>query len=176
MAEISHDDISYAMETTEVCHRPDRRIDTFGTTNFEFCLITELMDDVNQVRVREGRVEAEKPKILQPDGFSNLMFEGFGEYAEQIAEWFQNQGAQINFLRYGFNFFNRDMTESIVHDSIEAVSERVVNDVVSSGNPSKAVIRGVDDTWGISLVKFTWEMIEESYPTNEFDFKRRGMM
>lgn len=176
MAHISNDDISYAIETTKVVHSPDRRIDTFGTTNFEFCLITELMDDANQVRIREGRVEAERPQILAPEGMASLMFEGFGEYAEQVSDWFTNHGSDINFLKYGFNFFNRDMTESIVHDSLEVVSERVVREVVSTGNPSRAVIHGVDDTWGISLLKFTWEMISDSYETNEFDFKRRGML
>lgn len=176
MAELSNDDISYAMETTKVVLSPDRRIDTFGTTNFEFCLITELMDEANQVRVREGRVEAQRPQILAPEGMAALMFDGFGEHSEQVSEWFKTQGGDINFLKYGFNFFNRDMTESVVHDSIEAVSERVVKEVVSTGNPSRAVIHGVDDTWGISLLKFTWEMISASYETNEFDFKRRGML
>jgi len=176
MANISSDDIAYAIETTEVVLAPDRRIDTFGTTNFEFCLITELMDQANQVRVREGRVEAERPQILAPEGMAKLIFEGFGEHAEQVSEWFQNQGANINFLKYGFNFMNRDMTECVIHDSLEAVSERVVGKVVSTGNPSRAVIHGVDDTWGISLLKFTWEMISQSYETNEFDFKRRGLL
>ena len=38
MSSLSFDDIAYAMETTKVVHEPDRRIDTFGTTNFEFHL------------------------------------------------------------------------------------------------------------------------------------------
>ena len=63
MSELSFDDISYAMETTVVAHEPDRLIDTFGTTNFEFQLLTEPMDEVGKVRVREGRMEAERPKI-----------------------------------------------------------------------------------------------------------------
>jgi hypothetical protein len=48
----SEDDIQYALETTEVIHEPDRRIDTFGSTSFEFTLLTELMDDVTKVRER----------------------------------------------------------------------------------------------------------------------------
>ena len=176
MAEISSDSIIYAIETTQVLHAPDRRIDTFGATNFEFCLITELMDSANQVRVREGRIEAEKPQILAPEGMASLIFDGFGERAEQLANHFRESGMDMNFLKYGFNFYNRNMSESIVHDSIENVSERVVKEVVSSGNPSRAVIQGVDDTWDISLIKFTWEMISQSIETNQFDFKRRGLL
>ncbi|MCX6866269.1 MAG: hypothetical protein NTV46_08655 [Verrucomicrobia bacterium] len=37
----SQDDIHYALETTRVLHEPDRRIDTFGETRFEFQLISE---------------------------------------------------------------------------------------------------------------------------------------
>ncbi len=40
-------DFQYAMENTKVLHEPDRRIDTFGTTQFEFQLVSELMDSAN---------------------------------------------------------------------------------------------------------------------------------
>ena len=100
---LSFDDIAYAMETTHVFLEPDRRIDTFGTTNFEFALLTEPMDEVGQVRIREGRVEAERPKILRPGGYEDLMFEGFGEQAEAFADWFRQFG-NVNLVKYGFNF------------------------------------------------------------------------
>ena len=32
----SPDDVQYALETTRVLYEPDRRIDTFGSTRFEF--------------------------------------------------------------------------------------------------------------------------------------------
>src|SRR6187402_3313764 len=40
----SPDNIQYALETTRVLLEPDRRIDTFGDTRFEFQLLSELMD------------------------------------------------------------------------------------------------------------------------------------
>ena len=85
MSSLSYDDISYAMETTVVVHEPDRLIDTFGTTNFEFHLLTEPMDAVGQTRVRAGKMEAERPRILRPEGYEDLNFEGFGEQAEAFA-------------------------------------------------------------------------------------------
>ena len=48
----SQDDIQYALEFTQILLEPDRRIDTFGSTSFEFHLISELMDSVNETRVR----------------------------------------------------------------------------------------------------------------------------
>ena len=175
MRSLSFDDISYAMETTRVLHEPDRRIDTFGTTNFEFNLLTESMDTVNEVRIREGRIQAERPRILRPEGYEDLLFEGFGEQASAFADWFRENG-DITFLKYGFNFIQRDLSESTVHDGIEIVAERVLEDIRATGNPSRAVIVGVDDTWEISLLKFTFEMIEKSQEINVFDFKRRGLL
>ncbi len=175
MRSLSFDDISYAMETTRVLFEPDRRIDTFGSTHFEFHLVTEMMDSVNEVRIREGRIEAERPRILRPDGYDDLMFEGFGEQAELFADWFRENG-NIAFLKYGFNFAQRDVTQTSVHENIDIVSDRVVEEIRSSGNPARVVLQGVEDTWEISLLKFTFEMIEKSQEINVFDFKRRGML
>ncbi|WP_256199355.1 hypothetical protein [Verrucomicrobium spinosum] len=46
----------------------------------------------------------------------------------------------------------------------------------ASGNPMRAIIQGVDDTWEISLLRFFFEMIEKSQNINMFDFKRRGLL
>ena len=89
----SDDDIHYALETTEVIREPDRRIDTFGSTAFEFFLVSELMDSVGKVRVREGRIEAAKPQILRPEALSEMSFEGFGDQAGAFAAWRNAKGS-----------------------------------------------------------------------------------
>jgi hypothetical protein len=175
-AEYSQDDIVYAMETTRVLHEPDRRIETFGTTSFEFHLITELMDSSAQVRVREGRIDAERPKILRPDGYQDVNFEGFGEQAEAFREWLKHAGGDLSFLKYGFNFIRGTMSESVVHDSIEVVADRVVEEIRDSNKPLNAVIAGIEDGWEFCLLKFTMDMVEQSHGINVFDMKRRGML
>jgi hypothetical protein len=176
MAALSHDDIIYTLETTRILREPDRRIDTFGCTQFEFHLISELMDSAGEVRVREGRIEADRPRILKPDGYEDLLFDGFGEHAESFRQWFRDKGGDVAFLKYGFTFAKTDLSESLVHDSVEAVCDRIIADVESRGNPLRAVIFGVDDTWEISLLKFTFDMIQRSHQINVFDFKRRGLL
>lgn len=73
----SRDDIRYAAEMTRVVYEPDRRIDTFGDTRFNFLLISEVMDEIDVVRVRSGWVEAEKPKIIRPSIYNEVSTEGF---------------------------------------------------------------------------------------------------
>lgn len=172
----SDDDIQYALETTEVLYEPDRRIDTFGSTSFEFTLLTELMDDVSKVRIRSGKITAEKPMILKPDPTGELEFEGFGEQAAAFAEWLKSRMKDMAALQYGFNFKKGDVTESLVSDSIENVKHRILEETKAIGNPLAAVIQGVDDTWEICLLKFTIEMIQKSHRINLFDFKRRGLL
>jgi len=173
----SDDDIQYALETTEVLMEPDRRIDTFGTTTFEFHLVSQLMDQVDKVRVRTGSVCAEKPTIVRPDPYDEFTHEGFGEQAAAFFEYLQRNFPQSGeMLKYGFHFRKDSVSEEIVSDGFENVRDRVMEDVRQSNNPLSAVIAGVDDAWEFCLLKFTIEMIEKSKGINIFDFKRRGLL
>ncbi|MFD2256801.1 hypothetical protein ACFSSA_08950 [Luteolibacter algae] len=176
----SQDDIQYAMETTRVLHEPDHRIQTFGETRFDFQLISEPMDQVGTVRIRTGEVEAMKPRILRPEAYREIELEGFDESArarlEAMVEKLKAQGHDLAFLQYGFRFKRIAVNEEIIHDSIEAVRERLLEDIRRTGNPSRAIIEGVDDTWEISILKFSFEMILRSHAINAFDFKRKGLL
>jgi hypothetical protein len=170
------DDIQYALETTRILLEPDRRIDTFGATAFQFSLVTESMDEVNQVRVRDGRIEAGRPTIVTPDLLQEMKFEGFGEQAERFARWWKEHGPDLAILKYGFQFRKTDISEHIVHEPMEIVRERVLADARQANNPLLAVIEGVEDAWEISLLKFSLDMIQKSRGINLFDFKRRGLL
>ncbi len=169
-------DIQYALENTQVLYEPDRRIDTFGSTQFEFQIVSELMDAIDTVRVRTGRIEAQKPMILRAEANADFDFDGFGPHAEAFGQWLKDNIHTLAVFRYGFSFSRREVSEEVVHESIETVCGKLVDQTRASGNPMRAVIQGVDDTWEISLLKFTVEMIEKSKSINEFDFKRRGLL
>jgi hypothetical protein len=176
----SQDDIHYALETTRVLHEPDRRIQTFGETRFEFRLISELMDQVGQVRIRTGTVEAQRPRILRPESMRGVEFEGFGSNArarfERMIEQLRAEGRDLAFMQYGFQIRRGEVHEELIHDSLDAVRERALEDIRRSGNPSLAIIEGVDDAWEICVLKFSFEMILRSHEINAFDFKRRGLI
>lgn len=169
-------DFQYAIENTRVIHEPDRRIDTFGSTQFEFKLVSELMDQVNVTRVREGRIDAQKPLILKPEGMEDWNFDGFGPEGEAFGNWVKGHLKNLAVLRYGFQFKRGQINEEVVHEPAASVCDRLLEESRTSGNPMLAIIQGVDDTWEISLLKFTFEMIEKSHNINIFDFKRRGLL
>ena len=176
----SPDDIQYAMETTRVLVEPDRRIDTFGDTRFEFQLLSGLMDNVEQIRIRTGMVEAVRPRIVRPDSYSEIELEGFGDKARErldaLVGKMREQGQDLAFLNYGFRFKRGDVSEEIVHESMDEVRARILEEARQQGNPARAVIEGVDDAWEISIFKFTFEMILRSWEINRFDFQRRGLL
>ncbi|PYK03554.1 MAG: hypothetical protein DME63_02625 [Verrucomicrobia bacterium] len=82
--QMKEDDFQYAIENTQVILAPEQKIATFGTTSFRFYLISELMDRVNEVRVRDGKIHADRPQILTPEHFSRLLLEGFGMFRDPI--------------------------------------------------------------------------------------------
>ena len=172
----SHDDVQYAVENTRVIVAPEQQIATFGTTSFRFYLISELMDCANEVRVRDGRIHAERPQIVTPDHYARLLLEGFGEKAERYIEQLRERTRSIAVLRYGFQFRKTDVTENRVRDSIEAVVGRTRTMVENTNDPLSAVIHGVDDAWEVCLLKFTIDLIERSSGDNLGDFRRRGLL
>ena len=169
-------DFQYAIENTRVLHEPDRRIDTFGSTEFEFLLVSELMDTANVSRVRTGRIEAHKPLVIKPAAMDEWDFDGFGPEGRAFGQWVKHNIKNLAILRYAFQFKRTEVHEELVHESIDVVCGRLVDEARAVGNPMRAIIHGVDDTWEISLLRFTFEMIEKSQGINLFDFKRRGLL
>jgi hypothetical protein len=172
----SEDNFQYAIENTAVILAPAGKIATFGHTSFRFYLISELMDQVNEVRVRAGRIHAERPQIMTPDQYTRLLLEGFGEKAARYAEQLRERAQQIAVLRYGFQFRKTDVVEKTVRASMAAVIERTKAQVERADEPLSAVIQGVEDAWEVCLLKFTIDLIERSSGGNLGDFRRRGLM
>jgi hypothetical protein len=170
------DDFQYAIENTQVILAPERKIATFGSTSFRFFLISELMDRVNEVRVRDGHIHADRPQILTAEYFSRFLLEGFGEKAEKYAEQLRENAQNMAVLRYGFQFRKTDVTERMFRDPLEAVIARTKSEVEHLQEPLSAVIQGVDDAWEVCLLKFTIDMIERSSGGNVGDFRNRGLL
>jgi hypothetical protein len=170
------DDFQYAMENTQVIVAPARLISTLGSVNFHFYLISELMDQANGVRVRDGQIQAERPEIVTPANCAKLLLDGFGEPARDFASWMERQRENMALLKYGFQFRKSGVVESIVHSPIEQVVDRVRDQVTAAMEPSSAIIQGVDDAWEVCLLKFTMELVQQSAGGNMGDFRKRGLL
>ncbi|MDD5201137.1 MAG: hypothetical protein PHC88_15200 [Terrimicrobiaceae bacterium] len=172
----SEDDFHYALENTRVIRPPAQAIQTFGTTSFRFMLVTELMDEIDRVRVRDGRIHAERPSIVTPQHYSRLLLDGFGEEARGFADWLEGRGRELRFLRYGFQFRKTDISEEIVHAPKADVIGRLGELLDARDEPMSTIIEGVDDAWEVCLMKFTVDLIQRSAGENVEEWKRRGLL
>ena len=173
---LNEDSIQYAIENTQVLVPPQNRIETFGSTIFRFFLITELMDSANQVRVRDGRLHAERPSLITPAHYHQMLAEDFGEKAEEFVAWLREHASDLAVLKYGFQFRKTDLQETVVNSPVEEVVKRLRETVDRSEDPLSAVIHGVDEGWEVCLLKFATDMIQKSAPGNMDEWRRRGLL
>ena len=173
---LSPDDFTYALENSRVLLAPTQRLDTFGTSLFNYFLVTEEMDAVNLSRVREGHIHAERPQIVTPQNMTKLLLEGFSDQGQRFAEQISGQGARFAFLKYGFRVSKSDIRSYDVHESLENVAGKLKTELELKNEPLTALLTGVDDGWEICLLKFMVDLMAASYPGNVGDFRERGML
>lgn len=168
-------DFWYAVNNTEIKVMPQRHLETFGTTTLRYHLVSELMDTVNQTRVREGRMLASRPQIVTPEAYSKTVLEGFGAEARQYIDWLKDHEREIRILQYGYRLKKEVFSEHVISESSETVLERVEKEVKERDDPLSAVVLGVDDPWDVCLVKLFWEVIQTSASHNIKELETRKM-
>jgi len=173
---LSEDSFQYAIENTRVIVPPQRRLETFGTSLLHYYLVTEDMDTANLARVREGRIEAERPQIVSPHAMARLLVEGFGEKAAAYAEFLSANPGRFAFLRNGFKFRKNEVRTYDVHEPVEAVLDKIKENVAAKDDLLAAIVLGVDDAWEVCLLKFMVDFVQQSAPGQIDDFRRRGML
>lgn len=159
-------DFWYAVHNTQIVLMPRGRLETFGVTLVRYHLLAEPMDSVGQVRIREGRIQSFRPQILTPDSLRESPLEsGFAsEQAEAFARWLQEQ--DISILKYGFKIRQETLSETVVHDALPNVLDRVKADLESRNDPYSALLVGVDEPWEVSLLTLLFGMTRNSAPLN----------
>jgi hypothetical protein len=165
-------DFWYAVNHTEVVTAPQNRLETFGTTMVNYYLVTELMDSVDKVRVREGKLKAYRPEIITPPTITDEMLDGFGDEAQDYAKWLQQHAQDMQMLKYGFKVQKEEINDYILSDSLEAVVDRVKEDLAERNDPLGALLVGVDRPWEVCLLKLMMELVQGSAQSNIQDIRQ----
>jgi hypothetical protein len=168
------EDIWYAANSTRVILQPRQTLETFGTTTIKYHVVSELMDEINQVRVRAGKVYSERPQIITPTSLGQELLEGFGDKAREYADFLMSHGEMMGVLKYGLRFRKDETAAEIVHESIDIVADRVKAAVENDNEPLTAVLIGADELWEVSLLKFVVDYIQRSAPSNLQDLTQRA--
>ncbi len=162
--------IQYAIEHTEVVRPPKQQLATFGATNIYYYLVTELTEWV--IVVREGRVIAARPKIVTPSYLVNL--EGFSPQAKRFIEMMAEKYPHEPGIFYSYRNEPKEM--NIVSEPINAVVDKINQRIDSQRDPLSAIIKGVEELWDVSLLKFTYELTRSSLSHNVAELERSGLL
>ena len=161
--------IQYAIEHTEVVRAPMQSLATFGTTNINYYLVTELAEWVNVVR--EGRVIASRPKIVTPSYLINL--EGFSSQARKFIEMMAERHPHEPGIFYTYR--NEPGEMNIVSEPVNAVVDKINHLIDDRRDPLTAIIKGVEALWDVSLLKFTYELTTSSVQANVAELEKRDL-
>lgn len=170
--------IEHAVGHTEILRLPSQTLATFGMTNIGYYLVTEPVysetgKDVTETVVREGRVVAERPRIVTPHYLSR--FEGFSPDAKRYFNvLLEKYGPDAPGLFYSYRNEPKGLT--IVAGSLTAVVEEINDEIDKRGDPLVAIIKGEDELWDVSLLKFIYEMARNSMANNLLQLRSRGLL
>jgi hypothetical protein len=170
--------IEYAISHTEVLRPPRQALSTFGTTNIYYYLLTEpsykeIMRGEEETVVREGRVRAEKPKVVTPYYLFNV--EGFSDHARRYLEMVAKEyGPHTPGLFYGYK--NEPKELNIVSSDMDSVVRKLADKIDKEGDQLATIIKGVDELWDVSLLKFIFDMTRYSLNSNVYELGRRGLL
>lgn len=170
--------IQHAVRNTEIIRLPRQHLSTFGTTNLYYYLVTEPAyaeptKEAKETVIREGRVIAEKPKIVTPYYLWHL--EGFSPEARKYFESvIREHGPNAPGLFYTYK--NEPGGLNIVSDNWLSVVDKLNRDIDKRGDPLVTIIKGVDDLWDVSLLKFISELTRGSLPDNVDQMRARGLL
>ena len=176
--DIDDERIRDAVRHTEILRLPKQSLATFGTTNLYYYLVTEpayseLVTDAIETVVREGRVIAERPRIVTPYYLSRL--EGFSSDARRYFDLLvKTYGSNAPGLLYTYKNEPKEM--NIVSDNLLSVVGKINADIDKRGDPLASIIKGEDELWDVSLMKFTYEMTRSSLQSNLSQMEGRGLL
>lgn len=168
----------YAIENTEIVRLPKQSLATFGISTIYYYLVTEpvyteLISESEETVLREGKVIAERPKIVTPYYLLNL-FEGF-EHGKEYAEYMVNTyGLHEPGLLYKYK--NEPTEVNILSSSMESVIYNINQEIDRDENTLAAIIKGVDEMWDVSLMKFIHDLTRGSLRSNVMEMGLKGFL
>ncbi|MFP3879522.1 MAG: hypothetical protein ACLFVA_01010 [Dehalococcoidia bacterium] len=164
------DKIRYALEHTELIRTPRQELATFGSSIIDYYVVTELVGNVSVVR--DGKVIAERPKIVTPLYLVNV--EGFSEQAKKYIAMMAQDSPHESGIFYRYKNEPRGM--NVVSEPVRQVIDKLSSQIEEERNPLSTIIKGVEESWDVSLLMFIYGLTTRSVRSNVAEFSRRGFL
>jgi len=170
--------IQEAVKQTEILRQPRQSLATFGATNIYYYLVTqpvysEMVGGTSETVIREGKVIAQRPRVVTPYYLSRL--EGFSSDARRYFRMLlKTHGANAPGLFYTYR--NEPKELNIVSDNLPVVVDKLNAEIDQRGDPLTSIIKGQDDLWDVSLMKFIYEITASSLRSNLRQMDAKGLL
>jgi hypothetical protein len=164
------DKVRYALENTELIRGPQQNLATFGSSVVDYYVVTELVGNLSVVR--DGKVIAERPRIVTPAYLVNV--EGFSEQARRYIAMMARDHPHDSGIFYRYK--NEPKGMNVVSEPIRQVISKLSSQIEEEHNPLSTIIKGVEEMWDVSLLMFIYELTTKSVRTNVAEFSRRGFL
>jgi hypothetical protein len=164
------DKIKYALEHTELVRAPQQKLSTFGSSVIDYYVVTELVGNLSVVR--DGKVIAERPKIVTPAYLVNV--EGFSEQARKYIAMMARERPYESGIFYRYK--NEPKGMNVVSEPLRQVINKLSSQIEEQNNPLSTIIKGVEELWDVSLLMFIYELTSKSAHTDMAEFSRRGFL
>ena len=164
------DKVRYALENTELVRAPQQSLATFGSSVIDYYVVTELVGNLSVVR--DGKVIAERPRIVTPAYLVNV--EGFSEQARRYIAMMARERPHDSGIFYRYK--NEPKGMNVVSEPVKQVISKLSYQIEEERNPLSTIIKGVEELWDVSLLMFIYELTTKSVSTNIAEFNRRGFL
>jgi hypothetical protein len=162
---------------TQIVRAPKQSLATFGTTNVYYYLVAEAaFNDIaksSETVIREGRVIAERPRIVTPYYLSRV--QGFSPEAKKYFEILMNS-LESNSPGLFYAYRNEPRELNIVSEELPAVIAKLNTEIDQKGDPLISIIKGEDMLWDVSILKFIYEITQRSVGDNFRQLNQQGLL
>lgn len=162
--------IAEAMEKTEIIRAPQRRLSTFGSTTIDYYVVCDLTEQMSAVR--DGRVLAERPRIVTP--YYLLHVAGFSEGAKRYLGMMAQQNPHEPGIFYTYR--NEPHSMNVVSEPLGVVVGNLSARLDSENSGLSAIIRGVEDVWDLAVMMFIYDLTRRAAGGNYADFRSHGLL
>jgi hypothetical protein len=170
----SKERIIQALKETEILKSPENLISTSRPTTLHYYVLAEpayleiFKNEGPETKLREGKITWEKPKLLTP-GYL-LQMEGFSDEAKKALQMMVRQNPDMAGLLYQMKYRKETQRTITLARTIQDTFHRIKDELREKDDLITVIIKGVDELWDVSLMKFVQELIIQSAYKSQYPY------
>lgn len=173
--------IKHALEETEILKEPDELISTSKPTTLHYYVLSEpayleiFKNEGPETKIRQGKISWNKPQLMTPGYLLDM--EGFSKEAKEALRMVARQHPDLAGILYQLKYKREEARETTVPHKIKEAFRRLENQIEDESKSFTVVIRGLDELWDVSLMKYVQKlMVKSAYKSQLPYYKNKGYL